>query len=339
AVWFYSGGSANANFGTVTGPEFFSGYTFASGFDGWFNTANNTDPSTGGTTANWAWSSSFGGSLKVTTIDTYGCKALRLSNVVVPQEAFDIVIDGTGLLFFNSPGLALRFIIRDASNNQLFNQQFSQFGTFNPFATMHITSSSIWTNADHFLITVSSTDFNVGDDIYISDFQIITASATTSVFSTNRISQGGISLGSFTHTVSANVTFGAGTSNKLYLQLKDISSTSIGSPVQMISANSGTFTGSTSISAVNSPNVYSAEFWVVGQSGITQTVKINELSLKAVIESNEYSQHKIFKFDYEEPETTFQVAFLSKMGVYETFVFKGATTEVLERTSKNYTIP
>lgn len=150
-------------------------YLFTSDLNGWFNTANGVDPATGGSTSDWAWSADLGGTAKNTTVDTFGTKMLRQSSVSVPQQMFFIRIKYQ-ILNANSDGLFLRFIIRDSGNNQLQNDTFSTPGPHASIqtATIQVTDEDVWLNADHFLLSTTSTDYDAGDVIYIDSIEIYT---------------------------------------------------------------------------------------------------------------------------------------------------------------------
>lgn len=149
---------------------------FNSDLSGWFNTSNGVTPATGGSTADWAWSSDLGGSAKVTTVNTFGTKSLRLSSISsdIPQQSFILRIKFSISTVRNSSNLRMSFIIRDASNNQLFNQSFGTTSTGSEQTQdFLITTSSIWENADHFLITTSSTAYVAGDDLHVSEISYL----------------------------------------------------------------------------------------------------------------------------------------------------------------------
>lgn len=148
--------------------------TFLSNLDGWFNTANGVTPGTGGSTADWAWSSDLGGSAKVTTVNTFGTKFLRLSNVSVPQQEFFVRIKFSVPSSRNSSNLKLSFIIRDSSNSQLLNEDFAITSTgAEETVDILVSNPTDWINADHFLITTGSTSYVAGDDIHISEIRYI----------------------------------------------------------------------------------------------------------------------------------------------------------------------
>lgn len=342
AAWFWSGNSACVNLGPQIGPQLYTGFTWETGFDGWFNTNNLVTPSSDPTRPLWELSTLGGNpALKVTTVDTFQPKSLRLSGFAFPQEPFRLSFDGSSSFFYNSDNMALSILIRDASNNQLFNQQFTQFGSFYPWVPMDITDSNIWENADHMAIVASSTDWEAGDNMYLTNLDVILLSASTTNYTSNVISQNNLSLDSFEHSISVDVSFSSGTGNKVYLQYFDNSNVQIGSTITLLTANSGRFTGTTTINEITAPQIYKVAFWIVGQSGVTQNVVVHKFSLAPTVGSNEFTIHKAFRFEHVEPsaDELFEVCFLSTAGVFETFTFRGLKTESLERSAKNYTIP
>lgn len=132
----------------------------------WFNTANGTTPSTGGSTSDWAWSSESSGSAKVTTVDDFGTKSIRLSSVSMPQQQHYVRI------YFDMPGLPntfdlrVRFRIRDSSNNSLLNQEFP--ASDDGYVDLLVSTSTIWATANHFLLGTSAGGaFVSGDEIHI----------------------------------------------------------------------------------------------------------------------------------------------------------------------------
>jgi hypothetical protein len=147
---------------------------FNTDFNGWFNTANGVTPGTGGSTADWAWSSDLGGSLKVTTLNVFGTKGLRLSGISVPQQNFTIRVKFAISNPRNSSNLKMQLIIRDASNNQLLNQAFGLTSTgLEQTQDFIITDPAIWTVANHFWIVTNSTGYVAGDDLHITEISYL----------------------------------------------------------------------------------------------------------------------------------------------------------------------
>lgn len=137
---------------------------FETDLDGWVNYLGSLNPQ-------WAWSASYNGSAKVTTINTFGTANLRYSSITLPQQPFTIIIKYV-VLNHNSDNLSLRILIEDASNNLLYNVVFtSGFTDQEQTAILQVTNSNIWLNGDHVIIAVSSTDFDAGDEIYITSIE------------------------------------------------------------------------------------------------------------------------------------------------------------------------
>ena len=256
----FAGGSAVNYQGTFATqiPYAPNSFFFHTTMEGWYNF-------TGGLSPQWAWSSNYAGSVSVVTPNNLVPPNLRKDDIDLPQSAFTITIGYVGPASPSSANLKMSFLIRDSSNNQLVNTQFTDTGIFTgseQFANITITASTVWTNADHMLIVVGSTDFNTGDTLYITFVQ--TSYAGTITFDRSYyLRQSSISLDAareYYFRWGATFTGGTNTHTKLYCQFYNNSLSPIGS--QMLLASGGTVhSGSTLIDQSLVPNIYRIQLW------------------------------------------------------------------------------
>jgi hypothetical protein len=120
----------------------------------------------------WAWNSSFAGSAKASVLYAgYGVKNLLLSSTSLPSADTRIFIRYS----VNNSDITLRFKIKDVSDTVIFNTVFASGETSSAeqTATIDITNLSVLSDAKKFEILVESTDFQIGDMVYITDFSVI----------------------------------------------------------------------------------------------------------------------------------------------------------------------
>lgn len=151
----------------------FADYDFNTNLDGWDNELG-LNPYV------WAWNASHGGSAKVTTVNDATVNNLRLLSSTVPQQTFKVRIK---FLFAtqNSATLSLRLVARDAGNNNLFVYDFgtSAILGIEQTADIEISNSNVWLNFNKWIIALNSSNFNNGDDVFITNFEILTQGAPT----------------------------------------------------------------------------------------------------------------------------------------------------------------
>lgn len=327
-------GRAVAYMGTFLSSIPFHDWNFYSTMESWFN-------DTGG--ALWAWDSGFGGSIKLTTAVTFPPKTLRLNSVVVPQEPFTIVIGYSGIGNANSAKY-LSFLIRDSGANQLYNIGFAGiFDGLERFATIQITGSSIWTNADHFIIVANHNAggiWTAGDQIFITYVGLSTFGNIT-FNRTYFMSQGNLTLNpALSYNFKHNVTFSAGTHNYFHAQFYDASLNPVGSNMLLASGGTGTYTGTTNISTALNSQIFGVKMWVTRTDSLSfQPVYLNGFSINQLSSLNNTSEVKTYQYPFNNPTNRFGVAFLNNLGTWDTFDFEGLKEETLDRTTKQITLP
>lgn len=339
-----TGGRATSYLGDAETAFIFSGWSFTSDMDGWVND--------GGLLPEWAYSTGYSGSVKVTTdVDDFGVKNLRFNNIDLPHEEFDITIgfaaknvDGSQP---DSNDLFLRLLIRDSGNTQLYNEVFATpiYSGAEQTAVLHVSDSTMWEDADHILIVVASTNFDPDDEIYITFVQLSTV-GLLNFERTNVLKQASLVLEpELDYTFRYDITFSGGTTNKFFAKFYDISNNPVGSTMMLVSGGTGHYTGSTAITDTFNEDIYGIQMWVENVNASTQyTVNFNEFSIMddtvqdSVLTATTVVR-KTYLYPYTQPVNRFGVAFLNKLGTWDTFDFIGLKEETLDRTTKNITYP
>lgn len=75
------------------------------------------------------------------------------------------------------------------------------------------------------------------------------------------------------------------------------------------------------------------------ESGTGKKIKKVDVYLRSNSNTTAYSEIKSYKYDYQEPTSRYGVAFLNKLGTYDTFDFFGLVTNDINRTSNTYLLP
>jgi hypothetical protein len=265
----FSGGSALCYLGTFAAAVPHTSWGFFTTMEGWFNDSLSNF---------WAWSSEAGGCVKNTTVTTTSPSPLRFSNVVVPQQAFDVTIQYK-INNSHNPFMSLSFIIKDSGANHLFNTTFtSGIDGTDQFAVLHITNSSVWTNADHFVIAANHGDGNpwvAGDQIRITDILISYIGSIS--FNQSHFLDQSFSLDTDkNYSLSYSVTMTGGTHNSLLGQFYNGGS-AIGSRITLATGQ-GSFSGSVPIT---NNSIDKLKVWISnGVDSTQQTIYLSKLSIK-----------------------------------------------------------
>jgi hypothetical protein len=333
-----NGGRAIMHLGTYVTAIVQDDWGFNSDLNGWYNQFGTSNPD------QWHWSSDWAGSARIYTNNgTSNPPNLRNDSITPFGEMFYVVVGYVvNPPLPNSANLNMRVVMYDGSNNLIAVSQFTT--TFNggqQFHSLTFNDPAVYNNVESIAIVLHSTNFNATDTIHIMFVQTAIEGAITFTRSYD-LKQENLTLEpSMDYVLRWDATFSGGTATVLKARFYDSGGSNVGSEMTLATGGAGHYTGSTAISDTLNEDIFGVKFWVENTTDTAGQVTLyfNSFSIDQTVATENTTLVKTYQFPYTDPSNTFGVAFLNKLGTFDTFEFIGLQEETIDRTSKQITLP
>jgi hypothetical protein len=291
---------------------------------GYFSTIQNLPAFTTWTGNNWTIASTPSATVPAST--NYPIERVNLTGFTIGNYSFDYSFTwtGSGIAVHNLNFYKNGSLVGTASTGNL-NGAGTYTGTFN--ISLTDVPDKVRVTATNFTASPKSVTIN-----YISG-----DTTQQGIFSSARLRNDDVDYTNDVYDIDYSITFQTGSSNTFKVQFFNLTG-GTASPLMTIGTfGAGTHTGTY---VFTGSSAYTSEgFYVTGQSGMTQTARINSLELRYHSVPTQLTAARSFRYELTEPSSSFGVMLLSRLGVFETFNFIGLREEQYDRKAQELTVP